>query len=82
MIGLNSIYAQPNLALFIYQNFDATNSGHKIMALINFFGIWETTVIGFALQKWSGKKLILCMAMSFAIWILMLGIQYFLGMGG
>ena len=57
MIGLDSIYAQPNPAIFFYQNFDITNSTHKALATINFFGIWQTIIIGIGLKKWSNKIL-------------------------
>jgi hypothetical protein len=82
MLGLNSIYASPSLSLFVYQNFDMSNSGHKILALINFFGIWQTIVIGIALQKFSEKSTGLCIAVSVIAWIIILGISYLLGLGG
>jgi hypothetical protein len=82
MLALNSIYAQPSLALLVYQNFDISNSSHKIMALINFFGIWQTIVIGIALQKFSAKSTGLCIAVSVIAWIIILGISYLLGLGG
>ncbi len=81
MLALNSIYAQPNLAIFIYQNYDITNSMHKILSLVNFFGIWQSALIGIALWKWSGKSLALCMCISFVIWIITLAITYLLGFG-
>ncbi len=81
-VGLNSIYAGPNLALIVYQTFDPTNSSHKILALVNFFSIWQTAIIGIALSKLSGKGIGISMAVSFVVWIIVLGMMYSLGLGG
>ncbi|MCX6120836.1 MAG: hypothetical protein NTX44_04395 [Ignavibacteriales bacterium] len=82
MIGLNSIFAQPNAVIFFYQSFDITNSTHKALAMVNFFSIWQTIVIGIGLQKWSGKGLALPMIISFAAWLLIIGMMLLLGLGG
>jgi hypothetical protein len=82
MIGLDSIYAQPNAAIFFYQNFDITNSTHKALATLNFFNIWQTIVIGIGLQKWSNKSITLPMIVSFAVWLLIAGLMLLLGFGG
>jgi uncharacterized paraquat-inducible protein A len=82
MIGLNSIYAQPNAAIFFFQSFDITNSTHKALATLNFFSIWQTFVIGIGLQKWSNKSLTLPLIVSFAVWLLITGLVLLLGFGG
>jgi uncharacterized paraquat-inducible protein A len=82
MIGLDSIYAQPNAAIFFFQNFDITNSTHKALALLNFFTIWQTIVIGIGLQKWSNKSFTLPMIISFAVWLLIAGSMLLLGFAG
>jgi hypothetical protein len=82
MIGLDSIHAQPNAAIFFFQNFDITNSTHKALAMVNFFGIWQTIVIGIGLQKWSNKSLTLPMIVSFAVWLLISGLMFLMGVGG
>jgi hypothetical protein len=82
MIGLNSIYAQPGLSLFIYSTFDPSNSLHKILAMINFFSIWQTVIVGIGLNKWSEKGMTMAMIVSFVIWLLTLALMYGLGFGG
>jgi hypothetical protein len=82
MIGLDSIYAQPNAAIFFYQNFDITNSLHKTLAALNFFSIWQTIVIGIGLQQWSKKTLLLPMVVSFAVWLLITGLTLSMGFAG
>ena len=82
MIGLDSIYAQPNAAIFFYQNFDITNSVHKTLAALNIFSIWQTIVIGIGLQQWSKKSLLLPMIVSFAVWLLITGLTFWMGFGG
>jgi hypothetical protein len=81
MIGLNSIFAQPNAAIFFYQSFDITNSTHKALATLNFFSIWQTIVIGIGLQKWSNKSYTLPMIVSFVVWLLIVGLTLLLGLG-
>jgi hypothetical protein len=76
------LYAQPSLAILFYPDFNPANSLHKIFALVNFFGIWQTAVIGLGLQKWSEKGLPLAMGVSFAIWVLTLGLMYLMGFSG
>ena len=82
MVGLDSIYAQPNAAIFFFQNFDITNSTHKILAMLNFFTIWQTIIIGIGLQKWSNKSLTLPMIVSFAVWLILAGLMFWMGLGG
>lgn len=82
MIGLNSIYAQPNLAIFFYSTFNPLNSMHKFLSLINFFAIWQTIVVGLGLAKWSTKGILLAMTISFVVWFLILGLMTLVGFGG
>ena len=82
MIGLDSIYAGPNAAIFFFQNFDITNSTHKALAMLNFFSIWQTIVMGIGLQKWSNKNIALPMIISFAVWLLITGSMHLLGFAG
>ncbi len=82
MVGLNSIYAQPSLALFFYNNFDPLNSTHKLLAMINFFSVWQTIVIGIGLSKWSDKGITLAMIVSFVVWFLTLALMYSMGIAG
>jgi len=82
MIGLDSIHAAPNAAIFFYQNFDMTNSIHKALAALNFFSIWQTIVVGIGLQKWGTKSLTLPMIVSFSAWLLIIGFTLLLGLGG
>jgi hypothetical protein len=82
MIGLDSIYAGPNAAIFIYQSYDITNSMHKALATLNFFSIWQTIVVGIGLQKWGTKSLMLPMIVAFVAWLLIVGLTLLLGFGG
>jgi uncharacterized paraquat-inducible protein A len=81
MVGLDSIYAQPSASIFFFQNFDITNSTHKALATLNFFSIWQTIVIGIGLQKWGNKSLTLPMIVSFAVWLIFIGLMLLLGIG-
>ena len=82
MVGLDSIHAAPNAAIFFFQNFDMTNSTHKAMAALNFFSIWQTIVVGIGLQKWGTKSLALPMIVSFVVWLLIVGLTFLLGFAG
>jgi hypothetical protein len=81
MIGLNSIYAQPSLSIFFYNSFDPLNSTHKFLAMINFFSIWQTIVIGIGLQKWCNKGIVFAMIISFVVWFITLGLMSLMGIG-
>ena len=82
MIGLNSIYAVPGLSIFFYTSFDPLNTTHKILAMINFFSVWQTIIIAIGLQKWSEKGITAPMIVSFAVWIITLALMYLMGITG
>ena len=82
MVGLNSIYARPAFSILFLNSFDPLNTTHKVSALLDFFGIWQTIVIGIGLHKWSNKGLAPAMAVSFVVWALTLGMMYLLGFAG
>jgi hypothetical protein len=82
MVGLNSIYAVPSLSIFFYTTFDPLNSIHKILAMMNFFAIWQTIIIAIGLQKWSDKGITTPLIISFVVWLITVGLMYLLGFGG
>ncbi len=70
MLALGSIYAQPAISIFIYQNFDFTSTLHKVLGAINIFTIWQVYVIGIGLAKISEKPVSHGLAVSFGLWII------------
>lgn len=75
MVGLNSIFAQPSLAIFILNNLDIKNSLHKLLTTINFFGIWSTVLVGIGLGKLSEKSSSAGLGVAFGLWIIWIIIQ-------
>src|ERR1041385_37183 len=53
---LNSMHATPGGALLIMDSFDRGNMGHKLLASVNIFTLWQTGIIGIGLSKLSGKS--------------------------
>jgi hypothetical protein len=78
MVGLGSVYAQTNLAIFIYSSFDWRNTSHNILTLIDFFGIWQTAILGLGFSKLNEKGLGINMIVIFVLWIISLSIKYVL----
>jgi len=68
-IGLDSLHAGPNLALFV-QNFDVTNKLHMALAKMNIFTIWSLVVTSIGLSKLFQRDLPKVMVLVFALWIL------------
>ncbi len=68
MYLMNSMTATPGGGLLLGESFDPTNTGHKLLAGLNIFMLWEVAIIGLGLAKVSGKSAGLGMAISFALW--------------
>lgn len=68
-IGMDSIHAAPNLALFV-QNFDLTNKLHAALAKVNVFTIWSLVVASIGLSKLFQRDLPKVLVLVFALWVL------------
>jgi hypothetical protein len=79
MVGLGSIAATPSGALAFLGSYDPTNKLHMLFASLNIFSIWGVAVIGIGLSKLSGKPTTAGISVSFALWILWVGVSIALG---
>jgi hypothetical protein len=79
MVGLGSMAATPSGALALMGNFDHTNKLHMLLASLNIFSIWQTTVIGIGLSKFSDKPTNTGIGLAFGLWILWVALSVFLG---
>lgn len=70
VIGLNSIYASPSLALTIFSNYDSTNKLHQALTQINVFGIWQMIAVGIGLGKISEKPVGTGVAYAAGLWLI------------
>ncbi len=68
-IGLDSIHAGPNLAVFV-QNFDVGNKLHVALSKVNVFTIWSLVVTSIGLSKIFQRDLPKVLVLVFALWIL------------
>jgi hypothetical protein len=79
MVGLGSMAATPSAALALLGNFDPTNKLHMLYASLNIFSIWQTTVIGIGLSKFSDKQTGAGLVVAFVLWILWVALSILLG---
>lgn len=68
-IGLDSLHAGPNLAVFV-QNFDIANKLHVALAKVNLFTIWSLIVTSIGLSKIFQRDLPKVLVLVFSLWIL------------
>jgi len=68
-IGLDSLHAGPNLAVFV-QNFDIANKLHVALSKVNLFTIWSLVVTSIGLSKLFQRDLPKVLVLVFALWIL------------
>ena len=68
-IGLDSLHAGPNLAIFV-QNFDFANKVHMALAKVNIFTIWSLIVTSIGLSKIFQRDLPKVLVLVFSLWIL------------
>jgi hypothetical protein len=68
-IGLDSLHAGPNLAVFV-QNFDIANKIHVALAKVNLFTIWSLIVTSIGLSKIFQRDLPKVLVLVFSLWIL------------
>lgn len=65
---MNNLFATPGGGILLGDSFDPLNSGHKLLASLNIFTLWNMALIGLGLAKISGKSAGLGMAISFGLW--------------
>lgn len=80
IVGLNSLVASPSAALAILGNYEATNNFHKVLSALNIFSIWQASIIGIGLSKFSAKQTGTGIAIAFALWILWVVVSIVLGL--
>jgi hypothetical protein len=81
MVGLGSMHANPSGSLLVMSNFDTSNYLHKFLSALNIFGLWQMVVVGFGLAKLSGKSTTSGVSIAFALWVVWVLIQVFIGFG-
>jgi hypothetical protein len=67
--GLDSLFAGPNLALFV-TNYDIQNKLHMALSKVNLFTIWDLTVVSIGLSKLFQRHLPKVLVLVFALWII------------
>ncbi len=77
-IGLDSLHAGPNLAVFV-QNFDIANKMHVALSKVNIFTIWSLVVTSIGLSKLFQRDLPKVLVLVFALWILWTAFTVFTG---
>jgi hypothetical protein len=67
---MNSMTATPGGGLLLGESFDPLNKGHKLLAALNIFTLWEMGLIGLGLAKISGKSIGQGLMIAFGLWAL------------
>ncbi|HJW31141.1 MAG TPA: hypothetical protein VJ508_18065 [Saprospiraceae bacterium] len=78
---MNSLYATPSPALAIIDSFDPANKGHKLLAALNVFTLWEVAVLGIGIAKLSSKSVGTGIGVTCILWALWTIGSTFLGFG-
>ncbi len=81
MYAFNTMYATPGAGLLMLNSFDPTNTGHRILASLNIFTMWEVLIIGVGISKVSGKSAGLGIGIVLGLWILWVIVSSLLGIG-
>ncbi len=80
IFGMGSIFASPSAALTIFSEYDPLNKMHRLFSAMNIFSIWQASVIGIGLSKFSGKSVGMGIGVAFGLWIVWLAIAIQLGL--
>lgn len=80
-IGLDSIYAGPNLGLLVLGSFSPDNKLHLLLSKIDLFTIWSLVVVGIGLSRLFMKDLAKVLVLVFALWILWIAFLMITGIG-
>jgi hypothetical protein len=70
----DSVHASLGGGLLVMNHFDPENMGHKLLASISVFGLWQTALVGMGIAAVSGKPASTGMGMAFglfAVWVIL-----------
>jgi hypothetical protein len=81
MYALDSLFASPSAALAILESYERQNKLHAVLSHVNIFSIWETSAVGIALAKISGKPTSNGLGVAFALWGVWVAISVLLSFG-
>ena len=65
---MNSMTATPGGALILGEAFDPLNKGHKLLAALNVFTLWQVAVSGIGVSKITGKSIGTGMIVAYGAW--------------
>ncbi len=66
---MNSIIATPSGGLLLGDSFDMMNKGHKLLAALNVFTMWQVGVSGIGVAKVTGKSAGTGLLVSYGLWV-------------
>jgi len=82
MNAMGSLYASPGAGLLVLSEFDRGNMTHRILARLDVFAVWQTSVIGIGLSKITNKSIGMGLGTAFVLWILWVAVTVLLNIGG
>ena len=77
----DTMHASPGGGLLVMNSFDPANTGHKLLASLNIFTIWQASVLGIGVAKISGKSSGVGIGVTLGLWALWAVVSSLLGFG-
>jgi len=75
----DSVHASLGGSLLVMNNFDRENMGHKLLASVGVFGVWQTALVGQGMARVSGKPASTGMGIAFGLWAVWVIVASLLG---
>lgn len=77
----DSVHASLGGSLLVMHGFDQDNMGHKLLASLGVFSLWQTALVGLGVASVSGKPVKTGMGLAFGLWAVWVILSSLLGWG-
>jgi Yip1-like protein len=78
----DSVHAALGGSLLVMNHFDQENMGHKLLASLSVFGLWQTVLVGMGIASVAGKPSRTGMGLAFGLFVLWAVVSALLGISG
>jgi hypothetical protein len=77
----DSVHATPGLSLVVMNGFDQDNMGHKLLAAVNVFSLWQTWIVGKGISGVTGTSSGTGVGLAFGLWVVWVIVSSLLNLG-
>lgn len=81
MNAMGSLFATPSASLLVLSEFDRANITHRLLARLDVFAVWQTSIVGIGLSKVTNKSIGMGLGTAFVLWILWVVVTVLLNIG-